>query len=58
MSEGILEIVIGIELIKWNEIADSEHWGKLIDIDLELCFNEEFTQVNERHQKFLHLNKR
>ena len=35
-SEGISNIVEGIELIEWKEIIDSDHRGCLIDLNLEM----------------------
>ena len=41
-SEGKIIIAEGIELIKCNEILDSDNRGHLIDLNLETCFEEKF----------------
>ena len=46
-SEGIMNIVEGIELIEYNEILDSNHRSYLADLNLETHFEEEFTNKQE-----------
>ena len=44
VSEGMLNVVEGIELIECNEIVDSDHRGYLTDLNLETYFKEEFNK--------------
>ena len=44
MSKGISQIVKGMDLIECNEIVDSDHRGHLIDLNLEVCFDENLTK--------------
>ena len=48
VSEEILETLEGIRLIECNVIVDSHFRGYLIDLCLEVNFNEGFNQGNER----------
>ena len=44
VSEGILNVVEGIELIECNEIVVSNHRVHLIGSNLETCFEEDFNR--------------
>ena len=44
VSEGMSNVVEGIELIEYNEIVDSEHHRCLTDLNLEACFEEDFNK--------------
>ena len=41
-SEGIFNVVEGIEFIECDEKFYSDHRGSLTDFNLELCFEEQF----------------
>ena len=58
VSEVILEIVEGIELIECDGIVDSDRLRHLIDLDLEVCFDEKFNKDNERDKRSLNQNRR
>ena len=42
-TEGVMNIVDGIELIECNEKVDSDHRGYLIDVNLEEFFESSFS---------------
>ena len=54
----LVDIVEGIELIEHNEIVDSDHRGHLTDLNLEMCFEEDFNKEQEIEQRLLNPNKR
>ena len=58
VSEGMLNVVEGIELIECNEIVDSDHRGYLTDLNLEMHFEEDFNKEQEIEQRLLNPNKR
>ena len=57
VSEGMFEIVEGIDSIELNEIVNSDHREYVIDLNLEAYFDEDFNQENEREKKLLNPNK-
>ena len=57
-SEGILNVTEGIKLIDCNEKADSDHQGFLVDLNLELNFEEEFNKEHEIEKRLLNPNER
>ena len=57
-TEGVMNVVDGIEVIEWNEIVDSDRRGCLTDINLEACFEEKFNRATEMESTTLNPNKR
>ena len=56
VSEVMLNIVKGIELIEWEEIVDSDHRGHLTYLNLEF-FRRRFNKEQEIEQRLLNPNK-
>ena len=50
VSEGMLNVVEGIELIECNEIVDSDHRGWLTNVNLETHFGEDFNRGIEKKE--------
>ena len=46
-SEGLIDYVEGAQLLHHNEIVNSDHRAHIVDINIEECFNDEFSQWNE-----------
>ena len=58
VSEGMLNVAEGIELIECNKIVDSDHFGYLTDLNLETYFEEEFNKEREIEYRSLNPKKR
>ena len=58
VTEGLLNTVEDIELIKWNGIVDSDHRGHLTDLSLEVCFEEEFEMEKVTEHRSLNPHER
>ena len=45
MSRGVIQVVIGCELVDFGEIINTDHRGFLVDIDLKAYFETEIEEI-------------